>query len=247
MFSTDQMSLLLAVGAIVVTLGVGTCSTNARIDDLLNGRFVRREPPPGRSERRREPPFRSPVGSPIVSTALKDGRCQPSFRRHGRRCQPSFRRCARRHPRVARRPCRLRRAPAVRRDSRSARSTSASSPSSASCCRRRRPADRVPPPRLARRRAARRHPPVSRRIGTSTRPGPDARVRGSGAADDGRHPRAGGRVRRHVVPEVRRHGGFPPEIPPALHDATSVTFDLDDANADLTGTITIVREEQTRT
>ena len=51
----------------------------------------------------------------------------------------------------------------------------------------------------------------------------------------------------HVVPEVRRHRGFPPEIPPALHDATSVTFDLDDANADLTGTITIVREEQTRT
>ena len=34
MFSTDQMSLLLAVGAIVVTLGVGTCSTNARIDDV---------------------------------------------------------------------------------------------------------------------------------------------------------------------------------------------------------------------
>ena len=38
MFSTDRISLLLAVGAIVVTLGVGTCSTNARIDDL-NRRF----------------------------------------------------------------------------------------------------------------------------------------------------------------------------------------------------------------
>ena len=42
MFSTDRISLLLAVGAIVVTLGVGTCSTNARIDDLsdsVNRRF----------------------------------------------------------------------------------------------------------------------------------------------------------------------------------------------------------------
>ena len=34
MFSTDRISLLLGVGAIVVTLGVGTCSTNARIDDV---------------------------------------------------------------------------------------------------------------------------------------------------------------------------------------------------------------------
>ena len=42
MFSTDRISLLLAVSAIVVTLGVGTCSTNARIDDLsdsVNRRF----------------------------------------------------------------------------------------------------------------------------------------------------------------------------------------------------------------
>ena len=42
MFNTDRISLLLAVGAIVVTLGVGTCSTNARIDDLsdsVNRRF----------------------------------------------------------------------------------------------------------------------------------------------------------------------------------------------------------------
>ena len=42
MFSTDRISLLLGVGAIVVTLGVGTCSTNARIDDLsdsVNRRF----------------------------------------------------------------------------------------------------------------------------------------------------------------------------------------------------------------
>ena len=38
MFSTDRISLLLGVGAIVVTLGVGTCSTNARIDDV-NRRF----------------------------------------------------------------------------------------------------------------------------------------------------------------------------------------------------------------
>ena len=38
MFSTDRISLLLGVGAVVVTLGVGTCSTNARIDDL-NRRF----------------------------------------------------------------------------------------------------------------------------------------------------------------------------------------------------------------
>ena len=42
MFNTDRISLLLAVGTIVVTLGVGTCSTNARIDDLsdsVNRRF----------------------------------------------------------------------------------------------------------------------------------------------------------------------------------------------------------------
>ena len=42
MFNTDRISLLLGVGAIVVTLGVGTCSTNARIDDLsasVNRRF----------------------------------------------------------------------------------------------------------------------------------------------------------------------------------------------------------------
>ena len=38
MFSTDRISLLLGVSAIVVTLGVGTCSTNARIDDV-NRRF----------------------------------------------------------------------------------------------------------------------------------------------------------------------------------------------------------------
>ena len=38
MFSTDRISLLLGVGAVVVTLGVGTCSTNARIDDV-NRRF----------------------------------------------------------------------------------------------------------------------------------------------------------------------------------------------------------------
>ena len=42
MFSTDRISLLLGVSAIVVTLSVGTCSTNARIDDLsdsVNRRF----------------------------------------------------------------------------------------------------------------------------------------------------------------------------------------------------------------
>ena len=42
MFNTDRISLLLAVGAIVVTLGVGACSTNARIEDLsdsVNRRF----------------------------------------------------------------------------------------------------------------------------------------------------------------------------------------------------------------
>ena len=42
MFSTDRISLLLAVATIVVTLGVGTYSTNARIDDLsasVNRRF----------------------------------------------------------------------------------------------------------------------------------------------------------------------------------------------------------------
>ena len=38
MFSTDRTSLLFGGAAIVVTLGVGTCSTNARIDDV-NGRF----------------------------------------------------------------------------------------------------------------------------------------------------------------------------------------------------------------
>ena len=38
MFSTDRISLLLGVSAIVVTLGVGTCSTNTRIDDV-NRRF----------------------------------------------------------------------------------------------------------------------------------------------------------------------------------------------------------------
>ncbi len=38
----DQVPLLLGIGAIVVTLAVGTCSTNARIDDLgdtMNSRF----------------------------------------------------------------------------------------------------------------------------------------------------------------------------------------------------------------
>ena len=42
MVSRDQIPLLLGSGAIVVTLGVGTCSTNARIDDLndnMNNRF----------------------------------------------------------------------------------------------------------------------------------------------------------------------------------------------------------------
>ena len=42
MVGRDQIPLLLGIGAIVVTLGVGTCSTNARIDDLndnINNRF----------------------------------------------------------------------------------------------------------------------------------------------------------------------------------------------------------------
>ena len=42
MVSRDQIPMLLGIGAIVVTLGVGTCSTNARIDDLndnMNNRF----------------------------------------------------------------------------------------------------------------------------------------------------------------------------------------------------------------
>ena len=42
MVSRDQIPMLLGIGAIVVTLGVGTCSTNARIDDLndnINNRF----------------------------------------------------------------------------------------------------------------------------------------------------------------------------------------------------------------
>ncbi len=34
----DRISILVAAGAIVVTLGVGTCSTNARFDDV-NARF----------------------------------------------------------------------------------------------------------------------------------------------------------------------------------------------------------------
>ena len=38
MLSTDRITFFLGVGALVVTLGVGTCSTNARIDDL-NGRL----------------------------------------------------------------------------------------------------------------------------------------------------------------------------------------------------------------
>ena len=38
MLSTDRISLLLGVGAIVVTLGVGMCSTTGRFDDL-NRRF----------------------------------------------------------------------------------------------------------------------------------------------------------------------------------------------------------------
>ena len=42
MVGRDQIPMLLGIGAIVVTLGVGTCSTNARIDDLndnINNRF----------------------------------------------------------------------------------------------------------------------------------------------------------------------------------------------------------------
>ncbi len=42
MVDRDQIPLLLGIGAVVVTLGVGTCSTNARIDDLgdnMNSRF----------------------------------------------------------------------------------------------------------------------------------------------------------------------------------------------------------------
>ena len=35
---TDRISLDIAAGAVVVTLGVGTCSTNARFDDV-NARF----------------------------------------------------------------------------------------------------------------------------------------------------------------------------------------------------------------
>ena len=38
MSRTDRISLYLAAGAIVVTLGVGTCSTNARFNDV-NARF----------------------------------------------------------------------------------------------------------------------------------------------------------------------------------------------------------------
>ena len=34
MVNKDNAALLLGIGAIVVTLGVGTCSTNARIDDM---------------------------------------------------------------------------------------------------------------------------------------------------------------------------------------------------------------------
>ncbi len=34
MLSTDRISFFLGVGAVVVTLGVGTCSTNGRFDDL---------------------------------------------------------------------------------------------------------------------------------------------------------------------------------------------------------------------
>ena len=36
--SGDRFSFFVGVGAIVVTLGVGTCSTNARFDDV-NARF----------------------------------------------------------------------------------------------------------------------------------------------------------------------------------------------------------------
>ena len=38
MLSTDRNSFFFGVGAIVVTLGVGMCSTNGRFDDL-NGRI----------------------------------------------------------------------------------------------------------------------------------------------------------------------------------------------------------------
>ena len=34
MLSTDRISFFLGVGAIVVTLGIGMCSTNGRFDDL---------------------------------------------------------------------------------------------------------------------------------------------------------------------------------------------------------------------
>ena len=34
MLSTDRLALLLGIGALVVTVGVGTCSTNGRFDDL---------------------------------------------------------------------------------------------------------------------------------------------------------------------------------------------------------------------
>ena len=34
----DRISILVAAGAVVATLGVGTCSTNARFDDV-NARF----------------------------------------------------------------------------------------------------------------------------------------------------------------------------------------------------------------
>ena len=34
MVNKDNAALLLGIGAIVVTLGVGTCSANARIDDM---------------------------------------------------------------------------------------------------------------------------------------------------------------------------------------------------------------------
>ena len=42
MVERDQIPLLLGIGAIVVTLSAGTCSTNARIGDLnssINSRF----------------------------------------------------------------------------------------------------------------------------------------------------------------------------------------------------------------
>ena len=38
MSSSDRASFFVGVGAIVVTLGVGTCSTNARFNDV-NARF----------------------------------------------------------------------------------------------------------------------------------------------------------------------------------------------------------------